>query len=59
MIDLLLKAADDAEWIVRTQAVTELMGKVREILARRDPRLIRVLINMMSLENAEIVRPGR
>ena len=55
VIDHLLKAVDDAEWIVRTQAVTELMGKVREILDRRDARLIRVLINMMSLENAEIV----
>ena len=55
VIDHLLKAVDDAEWIVRTQAVTELMGKVREILDKRDPRLIRVLINMMSLENAEIV----
>ena len=55
VIDHLLKAVDDAEWIVRTQAVTELMGKVREILDRRDVRLIRVLINMMSLENEEIV----
>jgi HEAT repeat protein len=55
VIDHLLKAVDDAEWIVRTQAVTELMGKVQEILDRRDARLIRVLINMMSLENEEIV----
>lgn len=55
VIDHLLKAVDDAEWIVRTQAVTELMGKVQEILDRRDVRLIRVLINMMSLENEEIV----
>jgi len=55
VIDYLLKAVDDAEWIVRTQAVTELMGKVQEILDRRDVRLIRVLINMMSLENEEIV----
>jgi HEAT repeat protein len=55
VIDHLLKAVDDPEWIVRTQAVTELMGKVREILDRRDVRLIRVLINMMSLENEEIV----
>ena len=55
VIDHLLKAVDDPEWIVRTQAVTELMGKVQEILDRRDVRLIRVLINMMSLENGEIV----
>ncbi|HSA95734.1 MAG TPA: HEAT repeat domain-containing protein [Acidobacteriota bacterium] len=55
VIDLLLKAAEDAEWIVRTQAVTELMAKVRDIIARRDPRLARILIYMFALDNDEIV----
>lgn len=55
VIDFLLKAVDDPEWIVRTQAVTELMGKVQEILDRRDVRLIHILIHMLSLENEEIV----
>jgi HEAT repeat protein len=55
VIDHLMKAVEDPEWIVRTQAVTELMGKVRDIIARRDGRLARVLIHMLSLDNEEIV----
>jgi HEAT repeat protein len=55
IIDHLMKAVEDPEWIVRTQAVTELMGKVRDIIARRDGRLARVLIHMLSLDNEEIV----
>ncbi|MGZ5554945.1 MAG: HEAT repeat domain-containing protein [Candidatus Aminicenantales bacterium] len=55
VIDLLLKAAEDPEWIVRTEAVTELMGKVKDIIARKDVRLARLLIYMFSLENEEIV----
>jgi HEAT repeat protein len=55
VIDDLLKAVEDPEWIVRTEAVTELMGKVEEIIARKDPRLARVLIHMFSLDNEEIV----
>ena len=55
VIDLLLKAAEDPEWIVRTEAVTELMVKVKEIIARRDVRLARILIYMFALDNAEIV----
>lgn len=55
IIDHLMKAVEDPEWIVRTQAVTELMGKVRDIIARRDDRLARVLIHMLTLDNEEIV----
>lgn len=55
VIDYLLKAVEDTEWIVRTQAVTELMGKVRDITARRDPRLARILVHMFSLDNDEII----
>ena len=55
VIDLLLKAAEDPEWIVRTEAVTELMGKVKDIIARKDARLARILIYMFSLDNEEIV----
>jgi HEAT repeat protein len=55
VVDLLLKAAEDPEWIVRTEAIAELMVKVREIIARRDVRLARLLIYMFSLENDEIV----
>ncbi|MBM3293040.1 MAG: HEAT repeat domain-containing protein [Candidatus Aminicenantes bacterium] len=55
VIDDLMKAVEDPEWIVRTQAVAELMAKVRDIIARRDVRLARVLIHMLSLDNEEIV----
>jgi len=55
VIDHLLKAAADTEWIVRTQAATELKAKVREIISHKDIRLARVLIHMLSLENEEIV----
>ncbi len=55
VIDHLLKAVEDPEWIVRTQAVTEVKGKVQDIIARKDARLARVLIHMLSLENEEIV----
>jgi HEAT repeat protein len=55
VIDHLMRAVEDPEWIVRTQAVTELMAKVRDIIARGDVRLARVLIHMLSLDNEEIV----
>ncbi len=55
VIDLLLKAAEDPEWIVRTEAITELMSKVKDIIVRRDVRLARLLIYMFSLDNEEIV----
>lgn len=55
VIDELLKAVEDPEWIVRTEAVTELMDKVKEIIARKDARLARILIHMFSLENEEII----
>jgi HEAT repeat protein len=55
VIDDLLRAVEDSEWIVRTQAVTELIGKVREVITRKDIRLARILVHMMCLENEEIV----
>ncbi len=55
VIDHLLKAVEDPEWIVRTQAVTELIGKVRDIIERKDVKLARVLVHMLGLKNEEIV----
>lgn len=55
VIDHLLKAVEDAEWIVRTQAATELKSKVQDIIARKDVRLARILVHMLSLESEEIV----
>lgn len=54
IIDHLLKAVEDPEWIVRTEAVAELMTKVKEIIARKDYRLSRILIHMFRLDNEEI-----
>ena len=55
VIDQLLKAVEDPDWIVRTQAATELQEKVRDIINRKDVRLARILIHLLSLENKEIV----
>ncbi len=55
VIDDLIKAAEDPEWIVRTQAFAELKTKVQDIIGRKDIRLARILIHMLSLENEEIV----
>jgi HEAT repeat protein len=55
VIEHLIKAVEDPEWIVRTQAATGLKEKVQEILARKDVKLARILIRMLSLENEEIV----
>lgn len=55
VIEILLKAAEDPEWIVRTEAVTGLMGKVKDVVSRKDVRLARILIHMFSLDNEEIV----
>jgi HEAT repeat protein len=55
VIEHLLKAVEDPEWIVRTQATTELKEKVQDIIVRRDARLTRVLIRMLSLDHEEIV----
>ena len=55
VIDHLLKAAADPEWIVRTQAASELKAKVRDIISRKDVRHSRVLVHMLSLENEEII----
>ncbi len=55
VIDHLLKAVEDSEWIVRTQAAAEVKTKVQDIIDRRDARLARILIHMLSLENEEIV----
>ena len=45
VIDQLLKAIDDDEWIVRNQAVTELKIKIRDIIEKRDVRLARTRVN--------------
>jgi HEAT repeat protein len=55
VIDHLLKAVEDPEWIVRTQAVTELIGKVRDIIQKKDIKQARVLVHMLGLKNEEIV----
>jgi len=55
VIDHLLKAVEDSEWIVRNQAVTELKDKIRDIIELKDARYARILVRLMALENEEIV----
>ena len=55
IIDHLLKAVEDPEWIVHNQAVTGLKAKIREILAIKDIRNSRFLIRMLALQDREIV----
>lgn len=55
VIEHLLKAVEDPEWIVRTQAATELKEKVQDILVRKDVKLVRILVRMLALANEEIV----
>ena len=55
VIDHLLKAVDDPEWIVRNQAVTELKGKIREIIELKQCRYARILLRLLALEDDEVV----
>ncbi len=55
VIDHLIKAVDDHEWIVRNQAITEIKGKIQEIIEWGDIRCLRILLRLLSLDNSEIV----
>jgi len=55
VIDCLLKGVEDPEWIVRTQALTELKSKVQDIIAHKNVRLARILVHMFTLDNEEII----
>jgi HEAT repeat protein len=55
IIDYLLKAVSDSEWIVRNQAVTEIKVKIREIIESRDIKNIRILVRLLVLDDTEIV----
>lgn len=55
VIDCLLKSVEDPEWIVRTQALTELKSKVQDIIDHKNVRLSRILVHMFSLDNEEII----
>jgi hypothetical protein len=54
VIDHLLKAAEDPEWIVRNQAVTEIKDKVAAIIRRRNIRLARLLVHMLSRRTGDV-----
>ena len=55
IIDHLLKAVGDTEWIVRNQAATELKDKIREIIELNEEKYARILVRMLALENPEIL----
>lgn len=54
VIEHLLKAVADPEWIVRNQAVTELKGKIKELIKTPDVRNIRILVRLLALDDEEI-----
>ena len=55
IIEFLLTAAEDSEWIVRNQAITILKDKIREIIKLSDIRHVHLLIRLLAIENEEIV----
>ncbi len=55
VIDYLVKAAGDPEWIVRSQAVTALKEKIRDVISDRESRSARALIRLLSMDDEEIV----
>ncbi len=55
VIEPLLRAAEDDEWIIRNQAVAGLKEKIKEIIAARDLKYARFLIRLLALDDSEIV----
>ena len=55
IIDHLMKAAEDSEWIVRNQAMTELKDKIQEVIQLNDLKYARIFVRMLALENQEII----
>ena len=55
VIDTLLKAVEDDEWIVRNQAVTALKQKIRQIAESTDERAFRTLLHLLAQQDREII----
>jgi HEAT repeat protein len=55
VIEILARAAEDEEWVVRDQAVNELKNKIGEIIRKKEGRAAQMLVHLLDLENTEIV----
>ncbi|MDZ7294912.1 MAG: HEAT repeat domain-containing protein [candidate division KSB1 bacterium] len=55
VIETLIAAADDEEWLVRNEALTGLQRKVADIVASGDEQLGRILLRMLALEEQPVV----
>lgn len=54
-IEILAKAVEDSEWVVRDQAVNGLKRIIAEIIRKKESRAAQMLVYMLDLDNAEIV----
>ncbi|MBC7187836.1 MAG: HEAT repeat domain-containing protein, partial [Calditrichaeota bacterium] len=55
VIETLIAAADDEEWLVRNEALIGLQQKVADIVASGDENLARILLRMLALEEEPVV----
>ncbi len=55
VIETLIAAADDEEWLVRNEALSGLQKKVADIVASGDEQLGRILLRMLALEEQPVV----
>jgi HEAT repeat protein len=52
----LVKAVEDADWVVRNQAVTELKTQIKAMTGDKEDRTARVLVRMLALKDPEIIQ---
>ncbi|MCR4439679.1 MAG: HEAT repeat domain-containing protein [bacterium] len=55
VIETLIAAADDEEWLVRNEALIGLQQKVTDIVASTDENLARILLRMLALKEEPVV----
>jgi HEAT repeat protein len=56
VIEHLVRATEDEEWLVRDQAVGELKKKVQRMIEGGDSRSDKILLHMLSLKDPELVQ---
>lgn len=56
VIDHLVRATEDEEWVVRDQAVGELKKKIERMIEGGDSRSDKILLHMLSLKDPELVQ---
>ncbi len=56
VIEHLVRATEDEEWLVRDQAIGELKKKVQRMIEGGDSRSDKILLHMLSLKDPELVQ---